>query len=113
MDDTGSLRRGCGNQGRVEMWTDQMTGAERSLVTVGRSLTVANGFPPLWKNAAEISDECVSERKKQIISLMLLCDSREVSRWGSGDAVRLDGLWRKTQIHCNTICRAVHNYDTE
>lgn len=31
------------------MWTDQMTGAERSLVTVGRSLTVANGFPPLWE----------------------------------------------------------------
>lgn len=28
----------------------QMTGAERSLVTVGRSRTVANGFPPLWRN---------------------------------------------------------------
>lgn len=28
---------------------DQTTGAERSLVTVGRSRTVANGFPPLWK----------------------------------------------------------------
>lgn len=27
--------------------TDQTAGAERSLVTVGRSLTVGNGFPPL------------------------------------------------------------------
>lgn len=33
----------------MEMWTDQMTGAERSLVTVGRSLTVAKGFPPARK----------------------------------------------------------------
>ena len=41
-----------------------MTGAERSLVTVGRSLTVANGFPPLWRNAAEMSGERVSERGK-------------------------------------------------
>ncbi len=30
------------------LWgVDQMMGADRSLVTVGRSLTVANGFPPL------------------------------------------------------------------
>lgn len=28
---------------------NQMAGAERSLVTVGRSLTVANGFPPARK----------------------------------------------------------------
>lgn len=47
------------------MWTDQMTGAERSLVTVGRSRTVANGFPPLWRKAAEMSDSCVSEEKKE------------------------------------------------
>lgn len=37
---------GPGNGGCAKMWADQMTGAERSLVTVGRSLTVANGFPP-------------------------------------------------------------------
>ena len=29
--------------------TDQIMGAERSLVTVGRSLTVEKGFPPLWE----------------------------------------------------------------
>lgn len=49
IDDTGRFRGAHGNRGCVEMWTDQMTGAERSLVTVGRSLTVANGFPPARK----------------------------------------------------------------
>lgn len=49
----------CGNQGRVEMWTDQITGAERSLVTVGRSLTVANGFPPLWRGKKETQQRWV------------------------------------------------------
>lgn len=37
-------REGSGGDGGVR---HQMTGADRSLVTVGRSLTVANGFPPL------------------------------------------------------------------
>lgn len=44
--DTGGLKKGLW-EGCVEMWTDQIIGADRSLVTVGRSLTVANGFPPL------------------------------------------------------------------
>lgn len=39
-------------RGEMEVWRNvshQITGAERSLVTVGRSLTVAKGFPPLWE----------------------------------------------------------------
>lgn len=33
---------------------DQMFGADLSLVTVGRSFTVAKGFPPLWKTTQSI-----------------------------------------------------------
>lgn len=56
IDDTGRSTRACVYRGCEERWTDQMTGAERSLVTVGRSLTVANGFPPLWNKRSR--DEC-------------------------------------------------------
>lgn len=39
----------------------QMTGADLSFVTVGRSLTVAKGFPPLRRNR----DYQVTQTKKQ------------------------------------------------
>lgn len=45
-EDTGGLKKGL-LEGCVEIRTDQIIGADRSLVTVGRSLTVENGFPPL------------------------------------------------------------------
>lgn len=45
-------------------WMGQMAGAERSLVTVGRSLTVANGFPPLWR-MQEMSDKRMTERDER------------------------------------------------
>ena len=54
------------------MWTDQMTGAERSLVTVGRSLTVANGFPPLWgekRTAASEQRVHIWARERQTLNM--------------------------------------------
>lgn len=76
------------------IWMDQIIGAERSLVTVGRSLTVANGFPPLWKMGRDEWRAYVRVRETQCVTDYL----REVSRRRSRGTVGLGGLWRQNTV---------------
>lgn len=76
------------------IWMDQIIGAERSLVTVGRSLTVANGFPPLWKTGRDEWHAYVRVRETRCVTHYL----RKVSRRRSRGTVGLGGLWRKNTV---------------
>lgn len=75
----------------------QMTGAERSLVTVGRSRTVANGFPPLWRNGwhGEWRADVLGGEKRRRRSAE--GDLRQESRRRSGGAVGLSRLGTQEQ----------------